>query len=415
MWIDEASPWMTDARVCELLDRVVARCVAEWPRKSGRVLLVLPERMRLLSGLGPFACHIVQALQNAFGDVRVLIAESPGAAPFSPAERSAVFPELSGETFVGRSERSDVISRGTIPADVVMSCSGGLSAEAIPLSLPRSVVEAAFDGVVSLEQVVPDDLFGFTGPPVARWSAAGTAETFAAFGALAGATGAENATANLSPPLRQCLLWADARCWPATPRVDVALVRGVDLHGHPAIVGFYSGTDEQTYFQAALLSRRTNVVALETGAPRIVVMADGERFGSVWDLMRITPRVRMAVADMGEIVLIAPGLKHVAHDPNDAALIAKLGYSSTADLLERRADVPELAARSWLETHLRHGSSEGRCRMLCATDDFDEALLALYLHPWNSATRCIAIVRKPRNRAGTSRPKAKSSTSYPIP
>jgi hypothetical protein len=68
----------------------------------------------------------------------------------------------------------------------------------------------------------------------------------------------------------------------------------------------------------------------------------------------------MALADGGELVIIAPGLKRFGEQPDVDAFIRKYGYVGTARVMEqyrREADMQDLAHAT---AHLLHGSSEGR-------------------------------------------------------
>jgi hypothetical protein len=68
----------------------------------------------------------------------------------------------------------------------------------------------------------------------------------------------------------------------------------------------------------------------------------------------------MALADGGELVVIAPGLKRFGEQPEVDAFIRKYGYVGTPRVMEQyknNADMQDLAHAT---AHLLHGSSEGR-------------------------------------------------------
>ena len=69
----------------------------------------------------------------------------------------------------------------------------------------------------------------------------------------------------------------------------------------------------------------------------------------------------MALADGGELVIIAPGLKRFGEQPEVDALIRKYGYVRHAarswSSIAQNADMQDLAHAT---AHLIHGSSEGR-------------------------------------------------------
>jgi hypothetical protein len=68
----------------------------------------------------------------------------------------------------------------------------------------------------------------------------------------------------------------------------------------------------------------------------------------------------MAMADGGELLIIAPGLERFGEDKGIDALIRAHGYRPAAVIRERAGASPELAESLSAAAHLIHGSSEGR-------------------------------------------------------
>jgi hypothetical protein len=71
----------------------------------------------------------------------------------------------------------------------------------------------------------------------------------------------------------------------------------------------------------------------------------------------------MAMADGGELIILAPGLKEFGEDGEIDRLIRKYGYRSTPETLAAVKANPELANNLSAAAHLIHGSSEGRFRI----------------------------------------------------
>jgi hypothetical protein len=68
----------------------------------------------------------------------------------------------------------------------------------------------------------------------------------------------------------------------------------------------------------------------------------------------------MALADGGELIVIAPGLKRFGEQPEVDTFIRKYGYVGTPRVMElyrKREDMQDLTHAT---AHLVHGSSEGR-------------------------------------------------------
>jgi hypothetical protein len=69
------------------------------------------------------------------------------------------------------------------------------------------------------------------------------------------------------------------------------------------------------------------------------------------------------MADEGDLIILAPGVREFGEDPEIDRLIRKYGYRGTPCTLRQVAENPELAANLSAAAHLIHGSSEGRFRV----------------------------------------------------
>jgi hypothetical protein len=68
----------------------------------------------------------------------------------------------------------------------------------------------------------------------------------------------------------------------------------------------------------------------------------------------------MVMADKGELIVLAPGLREFGEDPEIDRLIRKYGYNGTPATLEAVKVHKELQNNLSAAAHLIHGSSEGR-------------------------------------------------------
>ena len=71
-------------------------------------------------------------------------------------------------------------------------------------------------------------------------------------------------------------------------------------------------------------------------------------------------RTRLAMADGGELVVVAPGLERFGEDPLVDTLIRRHGYHGREAALQAMAGDPELSANLAAVAHLIHGSTEAR-------------------------------------------------------
>jgi nickel-dependent lactate racemase len=130
--------------------------------------------------------------------------------------------------------------------------------------------------------------------------------------------------------------------------------------GELCVRGLFIGRDIQCYSAACDLSLKVNFVLLDKPVHRMVVHLDGEEFHSTWLGNKAIYRTRMAIADGGEIIIIAPGVSRFGEDAAIDQLIRKYGYYGTPAAMKAMETNEELRDNLSAVAHLIHGSSEGR-------------------------------------------------------
>ena len=81
---------------------------------------------------------------------------------------------------------------------------------------------------------------------------------------------------------------------------------------------------------------------------------------STWLANKAIYRTRMAIADGGELIVLAPGIRMFGEDEALNGLIERYGYRGTEAVLNNVREHEDLAGNLSVAAHLIHGSSEGR-------------------------------------------------------
>jgi hypothetical protein len=144
------------------------------------------------------------------------------------------------------------------------------------------------------------------------------------------------------------------------PVVYIQTVIGRDSSGKLVVRGLYIGDDEEVFRLAADLSLKVNFNVLEKPLKKVIVYLDPAEFKSTWLGNKSIYRTRMAMADDGELIILAPGLREFGEDKEIDRLIRKYGYRGTPATLESLKGNDELNANLSAAAHLIHSSSEGR-------------------------------------------------------
>src|SRR5262249_30919857 len=228
------------------------------------------------------------------------------------------------------------------------------------IDLNTALVGESWDLIVNIGHVVPHEVLGFANHNKNYFIGLGGKETICASHMAAAIYGIENNLGRLITPLRSCYNWAEEQFLGHLPDVYFQVVMKRDLENRLVTCGVYVGDDLETYLLAAKESRKENITTLEEPIAKIVAVMQGDEFHSTWVANKAVYRTRMALADGGELLIIAPGLERFGEQKAVDTLIRKYGYRGTPKTLasyKANTDLQELAHAA---AHLLHGSSEGR-------------------------------------------------------
>jgi hypothetical protein len=173
--------------------------------------------------------------------------------------------------------------------------------------------------------------------------------------------GMERMMGRQSNPLRSILEYAskaylnDLDLW-----YILTVVSSDPTTGELIVRGLYIGSDIQCYTAAAELSLKVNFTLLEKPVHRMIAYMDPEEFRSTWLANKSIYRTRMAMADAGELIVLAPGLERFGEDAAADDLIRKYGYKGTPTVMKYMEENEELKKNLSIVAHLIHGSTEGR-------------------------------------------------------
>ena len=214
--------------------------------------------------------------------------------------------------------------------------------------------------MINVGHVVPHEVLGFANHNKNYFIGLGGKDTICASHMLAATCGIENNLGNLVTPIRACFNKAEEDFLGNLPDLYVQVVLARNARGELVHTGVYVGDELETYLAAARQSREQNITVFDEPVQKMVCVMQGDEFVSTWVANKAVYRTRMALADGGELVIIAPGLKRFGEQPEVDAFIRKYGYCGTPAVVagyRSNADMQDLAHAT---AHLIHGSSEGR-------------------------------------------------------
>jgi len=243
----------------------------------------------------------------------------------------------------------------------------------MPIWLNRMLIEEPWDLIINVGHVVPHEVLGFANHNKNYFIGLGGKDLICAAHMMAACCGIENNLGNLITPVRQCFNKAEDELLGRLPDLYVQVVLARNAAGELVHTGFYAGDDLETYLAAARQSRDQNITVLDEPLKKVVCVMQGDEFFSTWVANKAVYRTRMAIADDGELLILAPGLKRFGEQADVDALIRKYGYHGTPRTLEAVHAEADLGASLSAAAHLIHGSSEGRFRITYAAGGLSRA------------------------------------------
>ena len=275
-------------------------------------------------------------------------------------ELTHMFPGVPHSVFHIHDWRNGVVSLGEVPASLVHRLSEGKLDFPIKVELDRLLVEGKWDAILSVGQLVPHEVIGIANHSKNVFVGVGGSDLINKSHWLGAVYGIERIMGRADTPVREVLDYASEHLAKHLPIVYLLTVRAATRPGQLVTRGLYAGDDRACFERGAELCRQVNLDRLERAPRKVVVYLDPKEFKSTWLGNKAIYRTRMAIADAGEVIVLAPGVRTFGEDATIDRLIRRFGYRGTPTTLAQVRTEPELAANLSASAHLIHGSSEGR-------------------------------------------------------
>jgi nickel-dependent lactate racemase len=363
-WFSEQAASLPRARVEELVDRLLDEARSRITKDFRRVLLLPPDLTRMHSGAGWITEAIYKKLPKTC-DTHVIPTLGQHV-PHTPEENRTMFGSIPNDRIHAHDYKNGVTRVGVVPASVMEEKSKGAVKLELPIDLNTMLVKEKWDLIVNVGHVVPHEVLGFANHNKNYFIGLGGKESLCASHIAAAFFGIENNLGRLITPLRACFNWAQDQFLGHLPDVFAQIVMARDPQQNYVQTGFHVGDDLDTYLAAARQSRQQNVTLLDEPVKKIVAVMQADEFRSTWVANKAVYRTRLAMADGGELLIIAPGLERFGEQPEIESIIAKYGYCGTPKVMELYKTETDLQEYANGAAHLMNGSPEGRFKVTYA-------------------------------------------------
>ena len=353
------------------LRAAVRESLADSKHKLHKVLLLPPDYTRFHSYAGRLTAMYYEELKDSC-EIDILPALGTHV-PVTKDEWLAMFgPDVPFERCIVHNWRTDVVKVGEVPGEYVASISEGLVTTPIDVEVNRRLLDPSYDLILSLGQVVPHEVVGMANRNKNIFVGCGGSSMINNSHMLGAFYGLERIMGKDHTPVRDVFDYAEEHFLLDIPLCYVLTVTtapGGKVHVH----GLYIGRGRANFEAAVKLAQEKNLTFVDKPFKKVVVMLDEKEFKSTWLGNKAVYRTRMAIADGGELIILAPGVDKFGEDPANDALIRKYGYVGRLKVLELVEQNEDLRANLSVAAHLIHGSSDGRFSITYCTKKLTEA------------------------------------------
>jgi nickel-dependent lactate racemase len=343
---------LSDSEIADAFKSVLAKLGAK-----KKVLALPPDMTRANSKSGP----LLKAAYDHYGKALTDVMPALGTHfPMTSAQIQAMYPGVPESLFRPHDWRNDVVTLGEVDAAYVKEVTGGIYEKPWPCQLNKMIVKGGHDLILSIGQVVPHEVVGMANYTKNLFVGTGGASGINESHFIGAAYGMERMMGRSDTPVRRILNEGFDRFCRKMPFLFALTVVGSDGKGGLATRGLFIGDHHDCFEAAAKLSLQVNFILLDEQPKKVVCWLDPHEFHSTWLGNKAVYRTRMAIADQGELIVLAPAVKTFGEDPAIDVLIRKYGYRPSATVMKMVKDNADIRDNLSAAAHLIHGSSENR-------------------------------------------------------
>jgi nickel-dependent lactate racemase len=350
----------------EELAKSLEQAVREMMPRLQKVLLLPPDFTRMHSGAGKITNIYYNMLKST---CQVDIMPALGThEPMSRGEWEEFFgADVPFECMVVHNWRYDVVKIGEVPKEYVSSISEDLVNEAIDVEVNKRILDKSYDLIISIGQVVPHEVVGMANYSKNIFVGCGGSSMINKSHMLGAFYGMERIMGKDGTPVRKVFDFAEQNFITEVPLMYVLTVTTAK-EGKVAIHGLYIGRERELFESAVKQSQQKNLNFIDKPLKKVIVYLDGKEFKSTWLGNKAVYRTRMAIADGGDLIVLAPGVRKFGEDDRNDELIRKYGYVGREKVLELIKEHEDLQSNLSVAAHLIHGSSDNRFSITYAVE-----------------------------------------------
>ena len=343
---------LTDAEITALLEQSLEG------RSLKKVLILPPDFTRYHSKAGYITCEYRRILKARGCQVDIMPALGTHE-PVSHTQWEKMFPGIPYEEMRVHNWRTDVMHIGEVPKDYLDEITEGLWQEPVQCDINRIVMDESYDLILSPGQVVPHEVIGMSNESKNIFVGVGGSDIISKSHMVSAVFGIERLMGKDHSPIRKIFDYCLKHFLAKRP-VLFALTVTTAPQDEIVTHGLFIGNERKALEEAIALSQEKNIVFVEKPIRKCVVSLPDDEFKTTWLGNKSVYRTRMAIADGGELIVLAPGVARFGEDLEVDALVRKYGYKGRLRTLEAFKKNSDLQENMSAAAHLIQGSADGR-------------------------------------------------------
>lgn len=345
-------------------------------RDVKNALILPPDFTRFHSNAGYITNVYYHALTERGASVDILPALGTHV-PVTPEQSAAMYGDVPYERLIPHNWRTDVVRLGEVPAEFLEEVTEGIWRDPVSVEVNRLIMDEKYDLIISPGQVVPHEVIGMANHAKNIFVGVGGSDMINKSHMVGAVYGMERMMGKDHTPVRKVFDYGMEHFLKDRPilfALTVTTAPGGNIRTH----GLFIGEGRKCLEEAIKLAQEKNIDFVETGIKKCVVYLDPSEFHSTWLGNKAVYRTRMAMADGGELIILAPGIVRFGEDDLVDELIRKYGYRGRVRILEEfnKPENQDLRDNMGAAAHLIHGSSDDRFTITYAVEKISQEEIA---------------------------------------
>ena len=345
-------------------------------RDVKNALILPPDFTRFHSNAGYITNVYYHALTERGASVDILPALGTHV-PVTPEQSAAMYGDVPYERLIPHNWRTDVVRLGEVPAEFLEEVTEGIWHDPVSVEVNRLIMDEKYDLIISPGQVVPHEVIGMANHAKNIFVGVGGSDMINKSHMVGAVYGMERMMGKDHTPVRKVFDYGMEHFLKDRP-ILFALTVTTAPRGNIRTHGLFIGEGRKCLEEAIKLAQEKNIDFVETGIKKCVVYLDPSEFHSTWLGNKAVYRTRMAMADGGELIILAPGIVRFGEDDLVDELIRKYGYRGRVRILEEfnKPENQDLRDNMGAAAHLIHGSSDDRFTITYAVEKISQEEIA---------------------------------------